>query len=207
YHWSLGDFRDDHVRHQRQRAELDALRRDRENRVAAHAWGAGARDITQVVRWRGIDDHARAIQRGRLIVRRDDARVQLHAGEKTPVLVAVVDRFGDVWLVRPQSDLVSAAGEQIGERGAPCAGPYHRAARHAKRAATSTASTTTRPMATIAVVERVGAPPFPNRFSSPRRSRPMFARCVQKTKTDKPDSGAEDANDVRRAEIPRAVLS
>ena len=68
----------------------------------------------------------------------------------------------DVGFERPERDVVPVAREHVGERRAPRARP------DAPRSASSRDRPRTRPR-------------LPKRCSSPRRSRPMFARCVQKT--------------------------
>ena len=118
----------DDRRHEGERLLLDALRGDREHRVAADAprrWparfdadGATASRRRPTTR---PESHPRSrssrARRARSAVR---AR---SAGSR-----ARVDRRGDVGLERPQHGLVAIAGEQIGERRAPRAGTDDRAA-------------------------------------------------------------------------------
>src|SRR5437016_2224827 len=82
---------------------------------------------------------------------------QLVAAQKSHVLVLRVDRFHDVGFVRPKRNLVSVPREKISQRGTPRPGPHDCAA------------------------HQDAASFFTKRCSSPRRSRPMFVRCVQNT--------------------------
>src|SRR5688500_11022177 len=71
--------------------------------------------------------------------------------------MARVDRVGHIRLIRPESHLVSIPGEQVGERRSPSPRSHHRCTHQTWFAF------------------------FTKRCSSPRRKRPMFARCVQNT--------------------------
>src|SRR4029079_15225128 len=145
----------------------------------------------QVLRRRGVDHQRRPVERSALIVRRAQRRGERLPGEEASVLVAFVDRLGDIRLVRPDHCLVPVRRKQVGERRTPRAGSDDRAAHQANRAAMSTASTMTSAHATVApgpFGAGPSAPPaavlrLPKRCSSPFRQRTMFARCVQNTKS------------------------
>src|SRR5688500_11878128 len=85
--------------------------------------------------------------------------MQCMAGEKPVVDVLAVDRFDDVGLARPEPHVVAVSREHVRQRRPPRSAADDRAARHV-----------------VAFLR-------PKRCSSPRRKRPMFARCVQKTKS------------------------
>src|SRR5207237_8292266 len=77
--------------------------------------------------------------------------------QKSHVFVLRVDRFHDVGFIRPKRDFVSVAREKISQRGTP------------------------RPGSNDCATHQDAASFFTKRCSSPRRSRPMLARCVQNT--------------------------
>src|SRR5690349_7101448 len=94
-----------------------------------------------------------------------------------------VDRRGDVGLECPDGRLVAVRGEKVGERRSPRAGADDGGAHQPNLAAMRIAAAITIAMATNGPGRFVALSFFPNRCSSPFRSRSMFARCVQKTNT------------------------
>src|SRR4029079_14167125 len=146
---------------------------------------AGGRDVPQVLRRRSIDHQLGAVERNALFVRGPERRRHVLAGEEPAILVAFIDRLRNVRLVRPDDRGVAVRREQVGKRGSPSARPDYRAAQQACLAEISTANTMTIAIASVAAgrfaAVAVPVPCFPNRCSSPLRSRTMFARWVQKT--------------------------
>src|SRR5881394_3712490 len=116
-----------------------------------------------------------------MVGRGAQARAERKPLEESTILVRVVDRVRNIWLERPQHGLEAVVREQIGERGSPRARADDGATHQANLAAIMTASTITRPIASVAAGRSAGVPALPNRCSSPFRNRTMFARCVQKT--------------------------
>src|SRR6476646_11053456 len=80
------------------------------------------------------------------------------SGQKSGVFVLGVDGFHDIGFVGPEPDVVPVPRQQVRQRCTPGTRAHYRAA------------------------HQVAVSFFTKRCSSPRRNRPMFARCVQKTK-------------------------
>src|SRR5690349_10679306 len=130
-----------------------------------------------MIRRRCVNHQLRAIEGFRLVVGGHQGLAEFNTGEEAWIFVALVDGLGNVNLICPEAHIVTGSAQQVGERSSPRAGTDHSAAHHVpKRAATSTARTTTRLIASAAAIRRDGAlPGLPKRFSSPRRNRAIFA--------------------------------
>src|SRR6185437_8097223 len=147
------------LRHQRQRAALNALAGHDQRRVCSNRIHAPPHEVPEHVRWRGEQHERRAIERRLEPVVCADPGRQHGPGKKSRIGVSRVDCFDHIRLEGPEGDLVPVARKEIGERRAPRTGTNDGALHHA------------------------GGEPRRNRCSSPRSSRPMLARWVQNTKS------------------------
>src|SRR6185312_6666564 len=136
-------------------------------------------DRSRYVRRRDENDELRAAHNVLHLSRCDDRGRQLYTREKA-IAMRVVHGLRDVRLIRPQPHLVGIPRQPIGERGTPCTGAQHSALHR-------DAPVTLRSSRCAHHVVRGGCWPTPSllallkRCSSPRRSRPMLARCVKNT--------------------------
>src|SRR6516164_7932520 len=137
-----------------------------------------------MLRWSGVDDEVRSLERRTQIVRRAQRRCQRERLQESLVLVARVDRRSDVRLERPNRGVVAVGREEVGEGRSPRSGTDHRGAHQPNLAAMKIAAATTSAIGTIGFGRLARSPLLlPNRCSWPARRRWMFARWVQKTNT------------------------